>query len=267
MNQAAPNWWNNPEQADSKPVVAHTPDETKYHYPDERQGSRMRSGIGAGVVIPRANNDGTSKGFDGRYAGVVHVDPDAPDGGAVVDCTQLNNEILSKAFEGSHYPHEVFYKLGVSPQNYQNQPTAPPPTVARVNPYVPEGAYVVPASTSDGAQVVYPPYSGGNPVQPVPPLPGSYNPQQQQPVAPQQQYAQQVSQPSQQHMTPVAAPHIPMAPQPQQQPQQQPQYAAPPQQQYAPPPQYYPPQQDPAIAALTQQMSQLTQLVGGMARQ
>ena len=255
MTQAS--WWAKPGKDD---VVAHTPDETKYHYPDQRQSERMRAGI-SGVVIPRANDDGTSKGFDGRVAGVVHVDPDAPDGGAVVNLNALDGNSLHGAFSGATYPHEVYYKLGVKPANYQGQMVkgaAPEP--ARVNPHVPSGAYIVPKASDDGTQLQM--TQEVNTVQPVPAIPGQQNtapaPPPQQPVAPVTPAA------------PVAAP-APMQPAPIQPaaaappPVVQPQVAAPPPQQQA----YYPqPQaQDPAIAALTHQVGQLTQMVQGMMTQ
>lgn len=244
-------------------VVAHTPDETKYHYPDSRQGERMRAGMG-GVVIPRANDDGTSKGFDGRVAGVVHVDPDAPDGGAVVDLSQVNGQSLYNAFAHSTYPHEVYYQLGVKPtaQQYQPQPQqAPEPP--RVNPHVPGGTYVVPKAAEDGTQTLYQQPQGGYPVQPVPPMPPTGQPQvQQQQPAPMPAPAPVAPAPA---PAPVAPAPAPMQQQPQYPPQ--PPYPQQPQQYQQPQPYYPPPPQDPAIAALTQQVAQLANVVGGMMQQ
>ena len=167
MSENAAAWWAQPGAKSD--VKAHTPDETKYWLPDDRQSDRMRSGINSGVVIPRANDDGTSKGFDGRVAGVVHVDPDAPDGGAVVDLSQIQSNQLHGAFSDSNYPHEVYYKLqGSSPIAAQQQPqSALTPEPARVNPLVPDGTYVVPDSNNEGLQV----YQENQAVAPVPPLP------------------------------------------------------------------------------------------------
>ena len=75
-------WWN-PENGQDTDVIRHAPDDHNYHYPDNRQSERMRSGIGNTVIVPKALADGRSMAFDGTKASVVHVDPDAPDGGAV----------------------------------------------------------------------------------------------------------------------------------------------------------------------------------------
>ncbi len=164
-------WWNNPGAKDDKPVVAHTPDDTQYHYPDERQMERMRGGVTMGVIVPRANDDGTSKGFDGRVAGVVHVDPDAPDGGAVVDLSQVDPTVYGQAFQQSTFPHEVFYRLGQSPSpGMMKVAKAQPRPASRANSLVPPGSYIVPAADEDGTQQVYTLPSEVE-MKPIPPLP------------------------------------------------------------------------------------------------
>ena len=209
-------WWNNPNSRDDKPVVAHTPDPSQYHYPDERQMERMRGGSTMGVVIPRANDDGTSKGFDGRVPGVVHVDPDSPDGGAVVDLMHLDRNAYNRAFAQATYPHEVFYSVGQHPSLYGvGKAAPPPPEVSRSNTLVPAGAYIVPAATDDGTQIQIQPAFQEEPMKSIPPLPG------QQPVYPQH--------PAQAPAAPAVAP-VASAPAPAPYPPQ------------APPPQYGPPQ-------------------------
>jgi hypothetical protein len=140
--------WENP---DDKPVVAHTPDPARYHKAGSDQAGPMRTGM-RGVIIPRANNDGTSKGFRADEPGVVHVDPYIGDGGAVVDLSRLNKSAYDKAFQQSQYPSEVFYRLGQSSANLspvQIQANVIKPT--RENPLAPN-SYVCPASKEDGRQ-------------------------------------------------------------------------------------------------------------------
>lgn len=245
-------WWDNPEAKDDSPVVRHAPDKHNYHYPDWREAERMPgSKVGAFAVVPASRKDGSSYGFDADQAGVVHVDPDAPDGGAVVDLSQVTKRDMNHVMATSSYPHEAFYKLGMPAKTYRpdasygGQMKMPEPP--RVNPVMP-GAYVVPASDQGGKQLaefmpqpVYPQYptpSYQEPrVQPVPPLnmpmptqtatpaapPQAQAPQQPPPQYPQQQYA---------------------TPQPQYAPQQQP---------------YYPPQPDPGTQQMMMQLAQSVQ--------
>lgn len=98
----------------SAAVIRHAPDDGNYCLPDDRQLERMPPGIGL-TIIPKANDDGTSAGFDGSIAGVVHVDPDAFNGGVIVDMRGLNQSNLDLAIKSSRFPHEVFYKLGRTP--------------------------------------------------------------------------------------------------------------------------------------------------------
>ena len=266
---AAP-WWDNPG-TDDTPVIAHTPDETQYWHPDDRQMERMRGGITSGVVIPRANNDGTSKGFYGPMAGVVHVDPDAPDGGAVVDLSQVNDGQLFDAFSQSVYPHQVYYNLtkeaGASPPVPAQAPA--PAERPRVNPLVPDGSYVVPAARDDGTQTLL---QGSQqvqegptmPMQPVPPLPG-------QPQAPVAQASPQQAPPQQ--APPQQAPPQPVQPvAPAPAPQPAPQPAAWPMQQVQqqPPVAPLPPAPDnnqQVLAGLNQLTNVVGQLVNTMAGQ
>lgn len=231
-------WWNPANGADDG-VVRHAPDDTQYFYPDGRQVERMRAGFSRQtVIIPRGLplNDGRSMAFDGSKAGVVHVDPDAPDGGAVVDLAGVSKRDMNRAVSSSRYPHEAFYMLGTAPGDEGE--AAPPP---RYNPHVGAG-YVVPASDQQGRQVWGRPEDAGygnyqmayrakeEPVLPAAPqLPPAYPQAQPQPQAqsqPQQQApATQVAQPAP-YSAPPAAYQQPWQQQPP--PYQQPFYPAPP---------------------------------------
>jgi hypothetical protein len=219
------------------------------------------SKVGAFAVVPASRKDGSSYGFDADQAGVVHVDPDAPDGGVVVDMAHVTKRDMNQVMATSSYPHEAFYKLGMPAKTYRPDASfrqTPMPEPPRVNPVMP-GAYVVPASDQGGKQLgafmppvpaypQYPPPSYQEPsVQPVPPLNMPMPQQTAVPAAPPQAQAQ--------------------APQPQY-PQQQ-QYAPQPQQ-YAPPQAYYPPPQqpDPGTQQMMMQLAQglqaLTAQVAGL---
>lgn len=267
----AADFWNKPG-ADNG-VVAHTADESQYHYPDERQSARMGSGIG-GVVIPRANQDGTSKGFDSGTAGMVHVDPDAPDGGAIVDLSSLSADKLYNAFSAAKYPHQVYYNLGESRQDMNRaQPDIQKPQEpARTNPYVPQDTYVVPKSGDDGIQYTH--QQERRLVQPMPQLPSSpQGGQLSQATSADVQpapYSGPAVQPTQ-HYQPKYQPQP--EGQVQYQPQHQPmpvQQSYPQYQQYPPPPSWQPQvspvppgQYDHVMNAL----SQLTNVVSGLANQ
>lgn len=156
-------WW---QPGGDSPVRAHTPDPNKYHdpmavsNPDTRAQLPLGSEPGArGAMIPRSRPDGSSRGFDGTKAGVVHVDPNAPDGGRIVDMSQLKgpqvNEAIARANPNIEWEkrHEPYYLLGVAPGPKAD--VAPPSmqaAVSRVNPVIPD-AYVVPSSNMDGNQV------------------------------------------------------------------------------------------------------------------
>ncbi len=261
-------WWNPDSPQDGKPLRRNAPTLTQYHHPDQRQLERMRTGIGTPVIVPKATADGGSPAFNANEPGVVHVDPDAPDGGAIVDLTHLNRGSMRQALATSRFPHQVFYQLGVAPSVVGrgfNQPAVAEPT--RDNPLMP-GQYVAPKAAEDGGQgyathtpsygAVAPQVVSGysaplpspafqvaqesymNPIPPLPPLGGP------QPVAP-----------------------APAPPQVQQYvPQPQPQYAPPAPQPYYPPPQPQygpPPGPDPTMMAMMQQLnSTLSGLATGL---
>lgn len=143
--------WYDPETVTPASAVRHAPDDNHYHLPDSRMLDRMPAGrSGTFAVIPAAAKDGASKGFDPHTPGAVHVDPNAPDGGVIVDLSQLDAGKLQRALHTSAYPHEVFYKLG-SPVIPVQQAIAAE-ELPRVNPVMPN-AYVVPKSSSDGTQL------------------------------------------------------------------------------------------------------------------
>lgn len=153
LNLDAP-WWNAANPQDGMPIVRHAPDNENYHYPDGRMLERIRSGIGQPVLIPKAKRDGSSPGFDARVPGVVHVDPDAPDGGVVVDLQQVSAESMNKALAVSSYPHQVFYRLGVNPRELDSDNE--PSRTRESERAAPVGAgYVVAKAGRDGAPEGY----------------------------------------------------------------------------------------------------------------
>ena len=152
MDRDAPAW---DGSGGDKPVVAHTPDPTRYHALGSEQASHMRGR--SGVIIPRANSDGTSKGFDASRAGVVHVDPDMRDGGVVLDLSKLDPTQYYQALSRSQYPSEVFYRLGANAAPIEEE--EPPPPVAplvRENRSVPKSTYIAPPAMDDGTQLSIP---------------------------------------------------------------------------------------------------------------
>lgn len=265
-------FWDNPDAKDDTPVIRHAPDAHNYHVPDGEQLGKMPrmrgSRSGKFALIPAANRDGTSKGFDPTVAGPVHVDPDAPDGGVIFDPDSVRKSDINRAVAGSYYPHQAYYQLGVS---------APSLGVGRVkqaaaqyahaqngfdvdrgpNPHMP-GAYVTPSAqpgrTGEVPSFVANGYGGA---------PASYTPthraQEELTVTPV---------PSFQAPAPVQAPQPvengqpqlgytqPPYPQPQQ-PQPQPMY-------YGPPAAYQPPPMDPNMAAMMQGIVALQQTVGAL---
>jgi hypothetical protein len=105
-------WWDNPESQDSSPVIRHAPDAHNYHYPDNDVLGRIPNGrVGRFALIPAANNDGTSKGFDPTTAGPMHVDPEAPDKGVIFDPRTVTGSDIDAAVAASKYPHQAFYRL------------------------------------------------------------------------------------------------------------------------------------------------------------
>ena len=245
---AAP-WWNADNPQDGKPLVRHAPSLNHYHNPDQRQLERMRTGIGTPVIVPKATSDGASPAFNAHEAGVVHVDPDAPDGGVIVDLTHLDRRQMRSALAQSAYPHQVFYQLGVPPslvgKGFGRTAVGGGGDAPRQNPLMPND-YVVPKAAQDGGQQngYYAHTPGFGPVAPT--LVNGYSPPM---PTPAYQAAQETP-----HMFPPV-PQLPTAPQPAPPPPQpaagpapappQVQQYAPPQPQYAPPPpvqQYAPPQ-------------------------
>ncbi|MBI3407624.1 MAG: hypothetical protein HY040_04620 [Planctomycetes bacterium] len=133
------------------PVVRHAPDDGQYHHPSEGQLKHMRgSKVGRFFVVPASRKDGESTGFDSNVASVVHVDPDAPDGGAVVDLRNVSPQDVDRAIASSNCPEEAFYRLGTRP--IASQMPQESPFEERTNPLMPS-AYVVPPSAVDGRQV------------------------------------------------------------------------------------------------------------------
>lgn len=253
-------FWNNPNAKDDTPVYRHSPSDDAYVYPDARMMERMPHGrVGNFAVIPAANNDGTSKGFDIDAPGVVHVDPDAPDGGAIVDYSRVNGQMYHHALATSKHPHQVYYQLGEPPSmrklGFDQQTSAP--IRESYNPHLPPGSYVTPAATVGGGQApmqapsqAFLPISQVVPMQPHP-MPSFPQPQS-------------VAQPSAPPEPPAQPPQYPQ-PQPQYVQQQPPQYAPPPTPyQQGPYPQYAPPQYQPPQA--NQEMQELKQLVQGLAQ-
>jgi hypothetical protein len=171
-------WWDDPGEAgNDSPVVRHAPDQHQYHVPDYEQTSKMRGSlVGRFAIIPSANRDGTSKGFDANTAGPVHVDPDAPDGGVIFDPSRVTSEEVTQAVTQSHYPHQAFYQLGTPApllgygrggRFYDQRGDEPP----RVNPHLPPNAYITPKAAEDGRQNEVPAFVNGAGAGP-----SSYNP-------------------------------------------------------------------------------------------
>jgi hypothetical protein len=214
-------FWDNPDQGDDTPVVRHAPDADHYHYADQGMSGKMPAGrVGRFATIPAARKDGTSRGFDSDTAGVVHIDPDAPDGGVVVDLSQLNRNDMNQAVATSRYPHQVFYTLARLPeyQEHGQEPIQEQPQ-PRLNPSLPS-TYVVPASGTNGEQIETAQEEFSmRPVLPVGPLQARPPEVQQQPV-----------------MQPAPQPYAMYPPQPQA---------------------YYPPpvQQDPQMLNMLQQLA------------
>jgi hypothetical protein len=256
-------WWDNPGSQKGD-VVAHTPDPTRYHAIGYDQASHMRPGL-SGVIIPRARDDGTSMGFDATVPGVVHVDPNAPDGGAIVDLSRANAQSLRAAYAGAQAPHEVFYQLANREQpslikkSASVAPTADTPLPS--NPHMPPGTYVVPPQShqfqKDAIVQPVPATSGpSQPFHPSYPAPVPYQPAPVQTASTQQPNVTAATPP--QTTAPTQYPQAPVAPQWQPQPGYQPVY---PQYQngyYPPAP--VPPQTDPAVM---QALDRLTNAMAG----
>lgn len=272
-------WWNPDSPQDGKPLRRNAPTLNQYHHPDQRQLERMRSGIGTPLIIPKATSDGASPAFNAHEPGVVHVDPDAPDGGAIVDLTHLNRNQMRKALSQSSFPHQVYYQLGVSPSliggGFNRVVESREPD--RQNSLLPND-YVVPKAAQDGGQSGYYQQTPGfGPVAPTvvngytPPLPNpAYQVAQEthSMLPPMPQFPGNPPQPQGPAPAPQQQPQYQPQPQSQPQyPQAQPQPYYPPQPQYAPPPQYPAPMgPDPNMMAMMAQMQQaLTGLAGKVA--
>jgi hypothetical protein len=237
-------YWDKPDSTDDSPVVRHAPDDHNYHLPDGNVLSQAGGRIRRFATIPAARNDGRSKGFDANEPGLVHVDPDAPDGGVIFDPNTVSEAAMDRAVADSEYPHEVFYRLGTPAPALgfgrggfaggAQQDETP-----RVNPMRPKD-YVVPKAAPDGAQYVndsarplvpreyqYHTYREDLAVKPVPPL-SSLSPL---PGLPNQQ---------------AVRPEVGQVAQPAYQPPPQPAYQ--PQPVYQPPQPAYPPAYQPAYA-------------------
>jgi hypothetical protein len=146
-------WWTDPESGkgnQGSSVVRHAPDDDQYHLPDRDMLGKMRGSlVGQFAVIPAADKDGRSLGFDPTKPGLVHVDPDAPDGGVVFDPGAVRKSDIEHAVGTSRYPHQAFYKLGVAASALgigRRRAAAQDAQPARDNPHLPPGSYIVPAA-------------------------------------------------------------------------------------------------------------------------
>lgn len=264
-------WWDNPQDKTDTPVVRHAPDQHNYHLPDGTQLDKMRgSKVGGFAIIPASYNNGRSKGFDPTTAGVVHVDPDAPDGGVIFDPNSVRKKQLDNAVNHAEYPHQVFYALGVSATSL-GLGTPKQAAVARANgfdvhagpnPHMPN-TYVTPSVSVSH----YPMQEQGSmqsipPISSLPPIQQPQTIQQAQPttVPASQLTGTQEMQPVQQQPVYYQQP----LPQPQQgyYQQQVPQYVPP--QQYAQP-QYTPPPLDPTMQSMMRMMTDMQHVVNGLA--
>lgn len=278
-------FWNPINPQDGKPLKRHAPDDGQYHLPDARMMDKLGgSPVGMFAVVPRARANGASTGFNCAVAGTVHVDPDAPDGGVIVDCAQLHKQAVDQAVATSYYPHQAFYQLGASARALgidkygrhvgdDGVPVQPgygtgayqapsqgnyghaygQQIVQRDNPHLPPGSYLTPQATKDGGQANYDPVNDGMPASPM------FKMQEEQrmnPVPPlsslqPRQAPPPMQQPMQAAMV-AEQPPIYAPPPPAYQPMTQPQYAAPQYGQYQPP-QPLPP--DPQMMAMMQNIA------------
>jgi len=140
--------WADTYKDDDNPVIAHTPDETAYH--SASSGAMQQSGmsLGGATMLPRANDDGTSKGNDHEVAGVVCVDPGAPDGGAVVDLSRVDSGTIDLAISKSKGAAHAYYNL--SALNQAKEAQIRKQQSQQVNPKMP--GYVVPKANAIGVQ-------------------------------------------------------------------------------------------------------------------
>lgn len=260
-------WWDNPGASnDDAPVVRHAPDSNHYHVPDDSQLSKMRgSKVGRFAVIPAANHDGTSRGFDPTVAGPVHVDPDAPDGGVVFNPSTVRKSDVDRAVATSQYPHQALYQLGTSAPSLgigtrkQAAVATARAEAPAVNPHMPN-TYVTPSASQAPRLTEIPTYTadgfGGGPA--------SHNPMY-------RAQEELVSVPPLESLPP--APALPAGPSPLQPAPYPAAYpspgAMPPTPAYYQPPQAYqpPPPMDPNMQALMQGMVGLQQAVAVLGQQ
>lgn len=260
-------WWErqgvslDPEDTEVR-RLAHTDDQ--YEMPESDVYNKSRgSRVGRYATIPKANNDGTSRGFNAGVAGCVHVDPGYPDS-VIFDPRAVTAQMLKQAAQTSRYPHQAMQQLGYSVSQLQalklqkDAAAAGNPSALAImppsNPYVGSG-YVTPSAQQDGRQVTYampsypmPQESSVQPLSSLPPLPAAA-------VAPpivQQMQPTQVQPMLQAAPAPVQQHYPPQAQYPPQQAPYPPQAQYPPQAYY--PPQNFappgPPQPDPMLAHL-----------------
>lgn len=259
-------YWENPDAKDDTPVQRHAADANTYQYPDSRMLDRMPMGkVGSFAIVPAARSDGTSRGFSHDDPGVVHVDPDAPGGGVVVDFSQVSSRDLNVAVSRAQYPHQVYYQLGAPPGQVKQSYDMAPQTQSyrhENNPHLPPGSYVTPSAMQGGGQAAT--RARSSEMLPLSQLQTQEAMQPQPlPTAHQAPAPMQAAQPQQQ-MQPQYAPQPQQQPQPQYAvPGQQPQYAP---QQYQQPyypqqPQYAPPPPDQSMQAIQQLTGVVTGLV------
>ena len=67
---------------------------------DQRHAARLPHGI-AGTVVGKADKDGNPTSFDPHAPPVVHVDPDEPDGGVIIDMSKVTREDMERAAASS----------------------------------------------------------------------------------------------------------------------------------------------------------------------
>lgn len=234
----AADFWDNPGQGGDPQVIRHAPDADQYHVPDRDQLMHMRGSlVGGFATIPAARANGASRGFNPSIAGVVHIDPDAPDGGVLFDPATITASDMSRAVASSTYPHQAFYQLGVAATRGAGGHVVPAAPQRPDTGHAPN-TYVTPRSLPTGQQELAMPL-------PVPPIP---------PIQPTSQYAPTVVAPQPYVPPAVETPQYQAPPPPQAYPPQG--YATP---QYAPPP----PALDPQLVNMLNQIANSVNSVTG----
>lgn len=148
---AATEWWTpgaGRGTGGDTPVIRHSAAADQYCYPDAKLAEVMGTGF---ACIPAGNSDGTSKGFSADQAGVIHVDPEQPDHGVIIDVARLSPQALSAAVQQARDPYEAYCRLGV-----QVDPgvVGPPPPRPTTNSRMP-GTYLTPPAP-EGRAPAYP---------------------------------------------------------------------------------------------------------------